>query len=300
MITATQRRWVWVLLPVSILLILAPRLIQHQTTGTLPRNQQLVSVAKEYLQAIAARDFVAAYHYSSAADQRVWHESDYVQAQGAYSGFALKVAKAIADSIEVWPIEQTETNEGWRIKIGYRVPAPADLAGLLLNWHEAALDALSQGQQRQILTELDTRKKAGKLLFVDGQETFDLVNERKSWKIAFNWAAATKVRLKAHLPNNNELAVSFAATELLAKDDEFFLVNLVVKNRSPRSFTFTVSHRVDPQPVADDLELVECGLLAPITISAGGEQEFSMAYLLGARARKEFREFNLTYEFNIR
>jgi hypothetical protein len=202
--------------------------------------------------------------------------------------------------MELWLIERSTTNDRVQIKVGCRIPAPADLSGLLLNWDQDKLNALSQDRQKQILAELDARKKDGKLLTIEGQETFELTQEGNAWRVFLDWASGTKVKLRAQLPKSGEIEVRFAQTELIVKDNELFLVNLVVKNRSSRTVTFTVNHNVDPGPVADYLELIECGLLVPITIEPGQEQEFSMAYLFDTAGRQNYREFNLAYEFSVK
>jgi hypothetical protein len=48
------------------------------------------------------------------------------------------------------------------------------------------------------------------------------------------------------------------------------------------------------------LELVECGLLTPVTLGAGQSREYAMAYLLAPSAGRNLREFTLSYRFKRR
>jgi cytochrome c oxidase assembly protein Cox11 len=89
------------------------------------------------------------------------------------------------------------------------------------------------------------------------------------------------------------------AAEVIAKSDELFLVNVKIKNPTAHSVTFTVRHMLVPLAIADNLQLVECGLLTPTTLDPQQEKEFAMAYLLEATAGKTHRDIKLTYEFNI-
>ena len=284
----------------AILIALWLSATHFQSIAPKPIDEQPIDVAKAYLQALEARDFVTVYRYLSSADQRVWNDSDYVQAQGAYSGFALQVAKTIAGLMEVWPIEQSSRDHRAQLKIAYRVPAAADLSNLVLNWDQEKLNALPPAQQSQLLETLVSRNKQGKVLTIQGQENFELTREANGWKVFLDWASGTKVKLRAELPKSGELEVRFAQTEIIAKEDDLFLVNLIVRNHGDRAVTFAVQHKVDPRSLADNLEMVECGIRTPVLLQPRREQEFSMAYLLGAWARNEFREFSLTYEFNIR
>ncbi|MGZ8485400.1 MAG: hypothetical protein ACXW6R_15860, partial [Candidatus Binatia bacterium] len=201
--------------------------------------------------------------------------------------------------IETWQIDQNE-NDGRRvIKVGYRVPAPAELNDLLFDWDENRLNALSKEQQKALLAELNSRKEAGKLLKIEGQETIDLVEGPQGWKIFLDWAAGTRVLLQSKVSDGNKLEVRFAAAELMAKSDELFLVNVKIKNPSAHGVTFTVRHLLEPPSIADNLQLVECGLLTPTTLDPQQEKEFAMAYLLEATAGKTHREVKLTYEFKL-
>jgi hypothetical protein len=208
----------------------------------------------------------------------------------------LEVARKLAGFLEAAAIAQTESGERRALKLSYRLPAPAELNGLLLDWDQEKLNALPAERQRQIVREIDALGKNHKLVMIDGQEELELVRDGGAWKIFLNWAAAIQVRLQAHL-DNAPLQVQFAQTEVFTKDDELFLVNLTIKNLSPQPLTFSVSHEIDPATMADDLELVECGLLTPVTLAAGQSREYAMAYLLAPRSGPKPREFMLSYRF---
>jgi hypothetical protein len=64
--------------------------------------------------------------------------------------------------------------------------------------------------------------------------------------------------------------------------------------------TFTVSHLLEPPEVADDLQLVECGLLTPTTLEAEQEKEFAMAYQLNTPVGQNYHEIKLTYDFKLK
>ena len=258
-----------------------------------------LAIAHAYLAAVYARDFSTAYPLLAAADRQNRDEARYVASQGQYGGFTLEVSRKLAGFMKVWLIEQKESGGRLAIKVGYRVPAPAELNDLLLNWDQDRLNSLSKQKQKQLLTEIEARNKAGNLLNIEGQETIELVNGPEGWKIFLDWAAGTRVLLASKISDANRLEVRFAAAEVMAKSDELFLVNIKIKNPSARAVTFSVGHLLEPPTIADDLQLVECGLLMPTTVSPQQEKEFAMAYLLGATAGKTHRDIKLTYEFNI-
>jgi len=262
-------------------------------------NRPLATV-DGYLRANYARDFGQAYDYLSSADRQVRGRQNFVNGQGAYSGFTVEVARRLAGFMKVWLIEQKEISGRLIIKVGYRVPAPAELNDLLLNWDEDRLNALSMDKQKELLAELDARNQSAKLLNIEGQETVELVQEADAWKVYLDWSAGTRVLLRSQLADGNKLEIGFTTTEVMAKNDELFLVNVKIRNPGPRAVTFTVGHLLEPPEVANDLQLVECGLLTPTTLEAKQEKEFAMAYQLSAPAGQTHREIKLTYDFKLR
>jgi hypothetical protein len=241
-----------------------------------------------------------AYDYLSSADRQVRTRQNYVDSQGGYSGFTLEVARQLAGFMDIWSIYRQRSGGRLIMKVGYRVPAPAELNELLLHWDEARLNALSADQKREIVAKLTARKKSAKLLNIEGQETVELIEEAEGWKIHLDWAAGTRVLLASQLTDSHRLDVRFATTEVIAKSDELFLVNVKIKNPNTHTVTFTVTHLLEPPAIAGDLQLVECGLLTPTTLAPQQEKEFAMAYLLDGSAGKSHREVKLTYEFKLR
>ena len=253
-----------------------------------------------YLRATYARNFSVAYDYLSSADRQVRTRQNYVDSQGEYSGFTLEVARQLAGFMEIWSIDRKMSGGRLIMKVGYRVPAPKELNELLLQWDEERLNVLSTAQQKAIVAELTARKESAKLLNIAGQETVELIEEAEGWKIHLDWAAGTRVLLASQLSDSHRLDVRFVTTEVIAKSDELFLVSVRIKNPSAHAVTFTVNHLLEPPAVADDLQLVECGLLTPVTLAPQQEKEFAMAYLLDGSAGKSRREVKLTYEFKLR
>ena len=290
-----RAKLIFTALLIAGLAIVAYFLIQ-QTSIEADRPQATLDA---YLRATYARNFAVAYDYLSSADRQVRTRQNYVDSQGGYSGFTLEVAQQLASFMKVWLIDQKESGGRLVIKVGYRVPAPAELNDLLLDWDQDRLNSLSTEKQKELLAELDARNKAGKILNIEGQETIDLIEGPEGWKIFLDWAAGTRVLLQSKVSDANKLEVRFAAAEVIAKSDELFLVNVKIKNPTAHGVTFTVRHMLVPPAIADNLQLVECGLLTPTTLDPQQEKEFAMAYLLEATAGKTHREIKLTYEFNI-
>ena len=263
-------------------------------------SNRLLATAAGYLRATYARDFGEAYEHLSSADRQERTRQQFVDSQGSYSGFTLEVSRKLASFMKVWVIGQEYSRDRRVIKVGYRVPAPAELNDLLLNWDQSQLNALPTEKQKQVLAELDSRERAGKLLKIEGQETIELIEEAKDWKIFLDWTAGTHVLLQSKISGKKKLEVRFAATGVMVKNDGLFLVNVIVKNPNPDAVMFSVSHLIEPPLATDDLQLIECGLLTPTTLESKQEKEFAMAYQLSSVTGQTHREVRLTYEFKLK
>jgi hypothetical protein len=280
----------------AVLILGAYLVMQSRDTES---NRPLATV-DSYLRATYARDFGQVYDYLSSADQQTRSRQNFVNGEGAYSNFTLEVARQLAGFMKIWLIDRQESAGRLVIKVGYQVPAPSELNNLLLNWDQDRLNSLSKDKQKDLLAELDARHTNGKLLNIEGQETVELIREGDDWKVFLDWAAGTRVVLQSRVSNGDKLAIRFATTEVMAKNDELFLVNVKIRNPGPHAVTFTVSHLLEPPEVADDLQLVECGLLTPTTLEAEQEKEFAMAYQLNTPVGQNYHEIKLTYDFKLK
>jgi len=81
-----------------------------------------VTVIKNYVQAMYARDFAEAYRLISAEDQRIRDQEDYVRAQGPYDGFTLRLAKSLAEKMDFAVLEDKRIGQRARITARFKLP----------------------------------------------------------------------------------------------------------------------------------------------------------------------------------
>lgn len=269
-----------------------------QRRGDDPSEDPL-AVVRSYMQAHYARDYGAAYRLIASADQRTRDEASYMQAQDGFTGFTLEVARRLAALMDLTIIEQSETKEPLKLTVGYRVPARDDLGGLAFHWDTEKLNGLSPDERRRVLETLEAHHSHGKLVALEGRETFQLVREGRTWRIFHDWGSGTKVSFRAAVPEGDPIQVTPSPREIFTKGDEPFQVSLRVKNRGSRPVTISLNHGVEPREAADAMAMIECGLTGPVPLAAGTEQEFSMAYLLDQGSRSKTKELTITYAFEI-
>src|SRR5688500_2256179 len=106
----------------AFLVLLLPLALYLQSANRQPFPEEALDVVTAYLKATYARDQREAYFHISSLDQRIRDERSYVQAQGAFDGFTLQLARKLAGFMELWPVEHKTTSDRAQFKVGYRVP----------------------------------------------------------------------------------------------------------------------------------------------------------------------------------
>jgi hypothetical protein len=277
------------------LTLLTAAVLYYHSTGAKPPREEPLEVIKAYLKASYARDSAAAYRYISSRDQQVWDESSYVSQYGNFTGFALDLARKLADNMEIWVMERQADAERVYYKIGYNVPAADELSSLLFDWDPDKLNALSPPQQQELLKTLERTIKDGKMITIKGQESFNLIADQERWKIFYDWASGTKVGVKITLPPSAGIDVQLLNSEFLVKREEAFQVVLKIKNRNQQAVLARIVHGVEPADMADSIDMIACGALRPLTLEAGKVQEISSAYVIKNAGPK----IAITYEFQL-
>jgi hypothetical protein len=259
-------------------------------------REQPIDVVKAYLQASYARDFATAYRFISAIDRRIRDEKTYLRSQENFDGFALELARKLAAEMEVWVINQKITSTKARFEVGYRLPTGDEIASQLFDWNLDKLNALSPDEQRRLFEKVDNVKNRGKMITIEGRETVDLVSEKSGWKIFLDWSSRARIVFKALQPRSSELEVQFLRNDFLVKIDDPFQIDFTVRNRTDRSIIVTLNHRFEPPRMAENIDMIACGSLAPFRLGPQATQGISSHYLLRAGIPKPTR-LSIIYDF---
>jgi Cytochrome c oxidase assembly protein CtaG/Cox11 len=260
-------------------------------------HEELLLVLQSYLKASYARDFKQAYHYISSQDQKVRREESYVQEKGAYSGFTLQLAKQLAEAMEIRVFGTEQTIEGVRITVQVKLPAAEDLSPVVYGWDSDKLNSLTPTQQHRILEELTKLKQSGKLTMVVAQETYDLIKEANDWRVFFDWASGVKIAFGFSAPPSSGIEAQFSEKQLITKIGEPFQIVFKIKNRSSREVAMKVGHLIEPPDIREHLEMIQCGLLSPMALSPGNEQEMSSIYILTGEFPENVKDVTIKYVF---
>jgi hypothetical protein len=273
-------------------------LLYFHTAGTNSSREEPLEVVKAYLKASYARDSAAAYQYISSRDQEVWGENSYASQYGNFTGFALDLARRLADSMEIWVVERQADAERVHYKIGYSVPAADEFSSLLFDWDPDKLNALSRPQQLELLKTLEETIKDGKMITIKGQESINLIADQERWKIFQDWESGTKVGFKIALPPSAGIDAQLLNSEFLVKREEAFQIVLKIKNWNKQAVVARIVHHVEPVDMADSIDMIACGALQPVTIEAGSVQEISSAYVIKDETRAGTK-IAITYDFQL-
>lgn len=258
-----------------------------------------VQLLTEYLKAVYARDFGQAYRFISSADRKLKEERTYIRERGPFSGFTLKAAQKLAGFIEATPVAQKRAEGHARIKLRLKLPDADRLSTALLDWDEDRLNSLPAGEQVALLERLEQWKREGKIDVLDGYEEFELVREGGRWRVFLNWAAGVRVIFGTSVPPFGSLAAEPIQKEVLIQPGELFTIAYRVRNFSPREVSTRIVHHVEPEGMAQYLDMVECGLLFPVRLSPGEREDYSTTYLIRGDLPEGTRQLAVTYEFKM-
>jgi cytochrome c oxidase assembly protein Cox11 len=125
------------------------------------------------------------------------------------------------------------------------------------------------------------------------------VKEGSQWKVFLNWAAGVHVNFAAALPADSALAAEPITKATVARSGDVFTIGFKVKNRAQKETVTRISHHVEPQELAQYLDLVECALLLPVRIRPGEEQVYNSTYLIRGDLPDGVKDLNVTYEFKV-
>ncbi len=263
-----------------------------------PPGEDPFQVVEAYLKASYARDYSKAYRYIASQDQFVWDEKSYALQNGSFNGFALELARRLAESAEIWVINRQISSDRVHYEVGYQAPSADELSSGLFDWDQDKLNALSRPQQVQLLEALEKMKKNGKMVTIKGQETFDLIADGGRWKIFYDWASANKVDFKVALPPAAGIDAQLFNHELLVKKDEPFQIMLKIKNRSNQALVARIVHHIEPGAMDNNIDMIACGALLPLALQPGDVQEISSVYVLRDGVRPGMK-LAVTYEFKL-
>lgn len=262
-------------------------------------GEDAVRTLERYVRAVYARDYKRAYSLISSEDRRLKKQDVYVRERGAFSGFTLEAARKLSSFIEARPVQTRLDDTRARIKLELKLPDAKSLSALLLEWDEDRLNSLPATEHRKILTSIDRLSRSGKIPMIEGEEEFLLFREARGWRVFLNWAAGVRIAFGAVVPTTGILEVTPVPKETVVQRGELFTIAYRVKNRSEQNYYGRISHHVEPQTLAQYLDLVECALLLPVRLRPGKEEEYWSTYLVRGDLPEGTENLKVTYEFKV-
>jgi hypothetical protein len=153
-------------------------------------------------------------------------------------------------------------------------------------------------EQSRLFEAVDSIKKRGNMITIEGRETLDLVQEKSGWKIFLDWRSRARIVFKAVQPRSGELAVRFLRNDFLVKIDDPFQIDFAVKNRTDGDLMVKLSHLFEPRRIAESVDMIACGSLAPLHLRPHEVQSISSHYFLRASIPKLIR-LSIIYDFTV-
>ncbi|MGZ8426735.1 MAG: hypothetical protein ACXWYD_17440 [Candidatus Binatia bacterium] len=262
-------------------------------------RQEITTVVENYVKALYARDFRAAYEQISSADQRLKDVHSYNRERGEFRDFTLEAARAVAQSVSVRVVELRVDGERGTAKVTANVPDATKLNPLMLDWESERLERLSASERKTLLDTIDRQRRDKKIAMVAGDETFNLVKEAGGWKLFLNWAAGVKLTFQPAIPASAPVAIRIAESEVTSRPGQVFRVAMKITNTGKQIISTRIGHLIEPPELRDYLDLVDCGFILPLRLQPGKEEEFVTTYLLRGTLPDQVRQLSVTYAVSV-
>jgi len=288
----------FLLTSLSCLLLALPPLFWLNRSAANP-HYAAVEALNQYLKLLYARDLRQAYRFISADDQRLKMANAYVRERGAFTGFALDVARKLAGLIEIRPLSNQLEGAHHHVTVAMKLPDANSIAKLLFDWDEKKLNTLSVTERKNLLSTIDSLIAAKKLPMIEGEEKFALVKEGSKWKVFLDWAAGAQVQFAATLPPGVGLAAEPLTKQTVVRSGDLFTVGFKVSNPTAQEIVTRIVHRVEPKELAQYLDLVECALLLPVRVRPSEAQTYRSTYVVRGDLPDGTKTVNVIYEFRI-
>ncbi|HXG50237.1 MAG TPA: cytochrome c oxidase assembly protein [candidate division Zixibacteria bacterium] len=283
-------------LAAALLLSLPPVWLSGQDRRS---GDEPARILDRYLRALYARDFRQAYRFIASADRKLKTEQAYVRERGPFSGFAAELARRLAARIRLKPVRVEQRGDRLLFTAAMQLPDAGALAPLVLDWDEERLNALPPHERGRILAAIEQLERSGGLKTIEGEQEFALVRESGGWRVFLDWASGVRVSFAASTPGGGALEAEPLTPDTLARPGEPFTVSYRVRNRSNRDLYARIVHRIEPESLAANLDILECALLLPVRLSPGETQEYASTYVIHGDVPQEARQLEIRYEFNL-
>jgi hypothetical protein len=264
-----------------------------------PNQPEISRVVEEYVKAVYARDFGKAYGFISKQDRAKKERAAYIEEQRPFTGFTLRLARKLADSVEAVPAQPLTGKQHASAKFKVAVPDIERLAPELLDWDEDKLNALSFAEQQELLAKVDRWRKQIRIPLTRVEESFELVKETDGWKLLFNWRAPVLVEVGIELPDQAPLEAEAVPWQIAFRPGEPFTVTVRIKNTSNREVRARVAHRVDPVSLEKYIGVGDCGNYVPFRLAAGREDQNHSTFLVWTDLPVDTKKFRMVYDFEI-
>jgi hypothetical protein len=272
----------------------------RSVTGWFSRDQDSPeAVVEQYLANLYAQDYDRAYEFIASIDQSYKSRADYIQENGGgFTGFTLEAARQLASYIQYSTI-QTEPGPD-RLRLTVKFTMPDGNAPMVREILFAQLTSGGEpaGPDRQaLLANLDQLQRSGQLPMLQGEQTFELVQEEVGWRILENWTEGIRVHFSGEVKADLPWAFEPVQAMIVSTPGQTLQTTYRVKNLADRPIVGKALHLDQPEAYLDYLQIVQCFCLIQQTLQPGEEREMPLIFRVEWNVPSEVTDFYVHYEF---
>jgi len=148
------------------------------------------AAARQFAEAILARDYAAAYDLIAPSDRGYKSREDYLRENEPLTGFVLQLTRELARLIRDERYQVESDGDRARVVVKWSLPdanAPA-VTRLVEDWDTDKLNALGPPEQARLVAALRDLAREGRIPFLEAEDRFEVVREGGEWCIRMTWA----------------------------------------------------------------------------------------------------------------
>jgi Cytochrome c oxidase assembly protein CtaG/Cox11 len=278
---------------VACMLILAP----HGGAAMADEQEAILSTVRAYTIAIFARDYAEAYRWIAAADRQLKSLADYEQDNDPFKGPSLVLARRLGQEIVIHEPEVDRRGERAQVRATLSLPnGNAEEVGSLL-LAEGGLAEAPPEELGERMAKLDALILGGKLPKAEVEGEWTLVRDPEGWRVWLDWGSGVRLHFATQVPQGLGVSAAFDRAEILTPRGEAVRLRLMVRNHGTAPVRLQVVHRVEPEALGQQLELVQCGYLFAREVAAGEVDDSPVVYFVDEDLSKDVAQLQVTLEF---
>ncbi len=252
------------------------------------------AVSQDFFLDTYKHDFSSAWDRVSSEDQAVLTKEEYLTSNPPPSGIQSVIFKQLAmwGEFEVLAIASSDPSRAI-VSAHIRFPRTGQK-----EVEDLLAAAANQGAEQSILLDqLAQLKQSGKLQFIEGDISFDLVSEGNRWRLARHWGQSVTVHFESAVSPDLPWDFYPVIPEISVLPGELVSASYFARNNSTETITAKAIHEVSPPDADIYFQTIQCFCFTEQTLEPGEKREMVLMFRIDFSTPDDLSDLENLYTF---